>query len=166
MSPQVSPNPLRPLREEADPISSSWKGDGKPSERRQSTIANASTSPHGLGISSTMSESSSPVSRVLTSPTPSSRRTSTTGLTGSTSRRDSALSLDSAVLEMIMDNLHGVQASYYKAKTRISYPVSRIESFRDEQTDRRYILILPPPSSNIRLFFGAFNPCNPTWCMS
>ena len=157
MSPQVSPNSLRPLTEEPGSSDSKWEWDMKTSERRLNSIDKTALSPCGLGISGAISESSSPVSRVLIGPTNSSRGTSTTGITSGTSRRDSVLSLDSAVLEMIMKNLDGVQASYYKAKSRISYPVSTIESFRNKQTGRRYIIISPPTSSNIKLFFGVFN---------
>ena len=53
-----------------------------------------------------------------------------------------------------MENLSGVQVSYYKAKSRISYPVSAIETFRNRQTGRRYIIVSPPSSSNIRLYLG------------
>ena len=52
-----------------------------------------------------------------------------------------------------MENLGGVQISYYKAKSRISYPVSMIESLRNKQTGRRYIIVSPPLSSNIKLYF-------------
>lgn len=155
MSPQVSPNTLRPFTEqtgssELDPI-----GDIKPLERRRNTVDEVATSPNGLGIFGAISEGSSPVSRGFSTPTHSSPRTSTTADTSSISRRDSVLSLESAVLEMMMENLSGVRASYYKAKSRISYPISTIESFRVRQTGRRYIIISPPPSSNIRLYFGA-----------
>lgn len=166
MSPPVSPNTLRPLTEEAGSSDSKWEWDMKTAERRLNAIDKTAVSPCGLGISGAISESSSPVSRALTSPTISSRRTSTTGITSSTSRRDSVLSLDSAVLEMTMENLNGVKASYYKAKSRISYPVSTIESFRNKQTERRYIIISPPISSNIKLYFGAFNTCHPRCSMS
>lgn len=156
-SPQVSPNTLRPLTErtgssELDPI-----GDMKPLERRKNTVDEVAMSPNGLGIFGAISEGSSPVSRGFTPPTHSSPRTSTTADTSSISRPDSVLSLESAVLETIMENLSGVQASYYKAKSRISYPISTIESFRVRQTGRRYIIISPPPSSNIKLYFGASN---------
>ena len=161
MSPQVSPNTLRPLTEEAGSSGSKWEGDMKTSEQCLNTIDKTAVSPCGLGISGAMSESSSPGSQVLTDPTISSRRTSTTGTTSSASRRDSILSLDSAVLEMIMENLNGVQVSYYKEKSRLSYPVSTIESFRNKQTARRYIIISPPTSFNIKLFFGAINTCHP-----
>ena len=166
MSPQVSPNALRPLTEEAGSSDSKWEGDMKTSERRRNTADKTAVSPCGLGISGAMSESSSPFSRVLTSPTISSRRTSTTGMTSSASRPDSLLSLDSAVSEMIMENLNGVQASYYKAKSRISYVVSTIESFRNKQTGCRYIIISPPISSNIKLFFGPFITYHPRCYMS
>ena len=165
-STQVSPNTMRPLTEEAGSSDSKWEGDMKTSERHLNKVDKTAVSPCGLGISGVMSESSSPVSRILTSPTISSRRTSTTGFTSSASKRDSVLSLDSAVLEMIMENLNGVQVSYYKEKSRLSYLVSTIESFRNKQNGRRYIIISPPDSSNIRLFFGPFNTCHPRCSMS
>ena len=65
-----------------------------------------------------------------------------------------------------MENLNGVQVSYYKEKSRLSYLVSTIESFRNKQNGRRYIIISPPDSSNIRLFFGPFNTCHPRCSMS
>ena len=65
-----------------------------------------------------------------------------------------------------MENLNGVQVSYYKEKSRLSYPVSTIESFRNKQTGHRYVIISPPISSNVRLFFGAFNTCHPRCLMS
>ena len=65
-----------------------------------------------------------------------------------------------------MENLNGVQASYYKAKSRLSYPVSTIEAFRNKQTGCRYIIISPPISSNIRLFFGLFNTYHSRCSMS
>ena len=159
ISPQVSPNALCPLTEQVALSGLDPKGDEKPLELRRNTLDEVTMSPNGLGISSAFSESSSrPVSQVLTSPTISSRRTSTTGITSSASRRDSVLSLNSAILEMIMENLNGVQASYYKAKCRISYPISMIESFRNNKTGHRYIVVSPPASSNIKLFFGVLIP--------
>ena len=166
MSPHVSPNTLRPSTEEAGSSDSKWEGDMKTSERRRNTIDKTAVPQCGLAISGVISEGSSPVSRVLTSPTISSRRTSATGITSSTSRRDSVLSLDSAVLEMIMENLNGVEVSYYKAKSRTSFLVSTVESFRNKQTGRRYMIISPPISSNIRFFFGEFNTCHPRCSMS
>ena len=65
-----------------------------------------------------------------------------------------------------MENLAGVEVSYYKAKSRISYPVSTIESFRNKQNGRRYIIISPPISHNIQLFFGTMNICHPRCSMS
>ena len=166
MSPQISPNTLHPLTEEAGSSDSKLGWDMKTSERRRNTNDKTAVSPYGLGISNAMSESSSPVSRVLTSPTISSRRTSTTGFTSSASRRDSVISIDSAVLEMIMENLNEVKVSYYKEKSKISYSVSTIESFRNKQTGRRYLIISPSISHNIKLFFGAFNTYYPRCSMS
>lgn len=156
-SPQVSPNTLRPFTEQTGSSALDPKWDKRPLERRRNTVDQVAMSPDGLGIFSAISEGSSPVSRGFTTPATSSPRTSTTVDTSSISRRDSVLSLESAVLEMVMENLSGVRASYYKAKSRISYPISTIESFRVRQTGRRYIIISPPPSSNIKLYFGAFN---------
>ena len=56
-----------------------------------------------------------------------------------------------------MDNLSGVQASYYKEKSLRSYPVATIESFRDKQTGRRYIVISPPTIYKIKLYLSTPN---------
>ena len=152
-SPQASPTTLHPWTE-LDP-----KVTLKPLQQRRETINEVDFSPTGHGIFSAMSESSSAASRVSTSPTTSSPRSSMTETTTSTSRRDSIFAPESAVVETAMENLSGVQISYYKAKSRISYHVSTIESFRNKHTGRRYIIISPPISSNIKLYFGTFNDC-------
>ena len=159
-SPHSSPNTLRPLTE---PVGSPDLDSEEAMEllvRRRNTIDQISTPPTGLGFPSCMSGGS------FTSPTNSSRRTSTTEATSSSSKRESIFSLESAVLETVMDNLNGVQASYYKAKTRISYYVSTIESFRNKQTGRRYIIISPPASSNIVLYFGMYRFCPLEWSIN
>lgn len=146
-SPQTSPNTLRPTltgQEEQSELDS--EEALKPLRHRQNTTNEVAVSPTGLGISSALSEGSSVASQVFTSPTISSRRTSVTEVTISTFARESA------VMEMAMKTLGGVQVSYYKAKSRISYPVSAIESFRNKQTGHRYITISPPASSRIRLY--------------
>lgn len=153
-SPQISPNALRPLVEQAGPSDLDSKEALKPLERRN-TIDKAAMSPTGLGISNTPSDVSRPASRVFTSPTISSRRTSMTEFTNSTSRRDSIISLEHAVLQKTMENLNGVQVSYYKAKSRISYPISKIESILSKQNGRRYIIISPHTSVNIKFYFSA-----------
>ncbi|CAD6593106.1 MAG: hypothetical protein ASARMPREDX12_006840 [Alectoria sarmentosa] len=146
-SPQASPTILHPSTE-LDPNVML-----KPLQQRRETINEVDFSPTELGILSAMSEGSSAASRVSTSPTTSSPRTSMTETMTSTSRRDSILAPESAVVETAMENLGGVQISYIKAKSRISYPVSTIESFRNKHTGRRYIIISPPISSNIKLYF-------------
>lgn len=161
-----SPNTLGPLTE---PVGSSDLDSEEAMKllgRRRNTIDQIATPPTGLGISNCMSEGSSAVFRAFTSPTNSSPRTSTTEATSSSSGGESTFSLESAVLETVMDNLNGVQASYYKAKSRISYLVSTIESFRNTQTGRRYIIISPPPSSNIVLYFGMYRSCPLEWSIN
>ncbi|KAL9064336.1 MAG: hypothetical protein Q9161_008936 [Pseudevernia consocians] len=151
-SPQTSPNTLRPLTEHDERSSLDLNEAMKPLERRRNTNNEVSISSSGLGISSALSEDSSAASRVFTSPTISSQRTSMTEATTNTSRRDSIFTLDSAAVEMVMDNLSGVQASYYKEKSLRSYPVATIESFRDKQTGRRYIVISPPTIYKTKLY--------------
>ena len=146
-SPHVGPTTLRPLAEQ-DELSLDSREAMKPLELRRNTINEVAASPTGLGISRALSEGSSAASQTYTSPTISSRRTS------NTSSRDSIFAPESAVVESAMENLDGVQASYYKAKSRRSYPVSTIQSLRDQHTGRRYIVISPPTSSNIKLYFG------------
>ena len=166
-SPRNSPDALRPLREQIGSSDMDSEGSMKRSERRRNTDDEAAMSPTGLAMSSAGSEASSAVSQVSTNPTISSRRTSTTtAYTNSTSMRDSIISLESAANELTMENLSGVYASYYIAKTRRSYPVSMIESFRDTQTRRRCIIISPPTSYNIRLYFSQPNSRHPTWSLS
>ena len=150
--PQMSPDTQRLLTEPAELSELDSKDDLRPLEPCRNVIDRFATSPTGLGISSALSQGSSTASRVFTSPTMSSRRTSIA--TNSTSRRDSLFAQEHAVLEMAIENLSGVQASFYKAKSRLTYPVSTIEALRNKQTGRRYIVISPPSSSNIRLYFG------------
>ena len=57
-------------------------------------------------------------------------------------------------MEMAMKNLVGVQVAYHKENSRLKYPVSSIESFRDKQTGHRYIVISPPASSKIEFYLG------------
>ena len=151
-SPQMSPPTLRPLAEQ-DELSELDSKMG-PLERHRNSTSEAAVSPTGLGISSPLSEGSSAASRVFASPTISSRRTSTTDFTPSTSISDSIFAPESAVVESAMQNLRGVQAIFYQKKSRISYPVRTIESFRNKHSGRRYIIISPPITSNIKLFFG------------
>lgn len=154
-SPQNSPNTLRPLTELDEQSELDSKEALESLEQRRNTT---NESPTGFGIPRPLSEGSSTASRISTSPTTSSRRTSMTGNT-STSRRDSIFALESAVVEAAIENLSGVQASYYKAKSKITYHVSTIESFRNKQTGQRYIVISPPISSNIKLYLGTSNLC-------
>lgn len=148
-SPQLSPNTLSPTLTEQDERSELDSEEAlKPLQHRRNTTNEVAVSPTGLGFSSAFSEGSSAASRVFTSPTISSRRTSATEITIST------FALESGVMEMAMRDLGGVQVSYYKAKSRISYPVSTIESFRNKQTGHRYIVISPPVSSKIKLYLG------------
>ena len=153
-SPPMSPNTLGPLAELGELSELYLKDSMMPLERRRNTMDGFAVSPTGLGNSNALSEASSAASRVFTSPTISSRRTSVSDETNSSSRRDSIFALEHAVMERAMENLSGVQASYYKDKSRISYPVSTIEAFRNKQNGRRYIIISPPSSSNIRLYLG------------
>lgn len=150
-SPDISPT-LGPLTAQSELSKLNSKETMKPLGRRQDTIDEIAVSPTGLGKSRPLSEGSSVASRVFTSPTISSRRTSLTEAMTSTSRRDSMFALESAVAEMAMENLSGVRASYYKEKSKVSYHVSTIKSFRNKQTGRRYIIISPPLSSNIKLY--------------
>ena len=165
-SPQISPNRLHPLMEQDEFAELDREDARKSLGRRWNTTEEVALSPTGLGISRPLSEGSSVGSRAFTSPTNSSRRTSMTEVTVSTSRHNSVFALESAVVEMAMENLSGVQVSYYKAKSRISYPVATIESVRDKQTGRRYIIISPPISSNIQLYLGMFNFCHREYLMS
>ena len=153
-SPHISPTALRPLAEQDDLSLLDSRKTMKPLELRRNTNNEVAVGPTGLEISSALSEGSSAASQIFTSPTISSRRTSNTDLTTSTSSRDFIFAPESAVVEMAMENLDGVQASYYKAKSRRSYPVSTIQSLRDQHTGRRYIVISPPTSSNIKLYLG------------
>lgn len=157
-SPDTSPTTLGPLTEQNELP----ELDPKDAMRRQD-INEVTVSPSGLGISRPLSEGSSVASRVFTSPTISSRRTSLTETMSSTSRRDSIFALESAVIEMAMENLGGVRASYYKEKSKVSYPISAIESFRNKNTRRRYIIISPPLSSNIKLYLGTYIFCSRAW---
>ncbi len=43
-------------------------------------------------------------------------------------------------------------SSFYRSKSRISYPVSKIESFRECNTRRRFIVITPPINHDIKLY--------------
>ncbi len=153
-SPQDSPNTLRLSKEQDERSELDSKEAMKSLDRRWNAIDEVAISPSGLGVSVPFSEGSSAASQVFTSPTISSRRTSTTEATNSTSGRDSIFALDCALVEKTMANLNGVQVSYYKAKSRILYPVSSIEAFRNKQTGRRYIIVSPPASSNVKLYFG------------
>lgn len=159
-SPQMSPTTLRPLAEQDELSQLDAKGAMKPLELRRNTNNEVAASPTGLGLFSALSEGSGTASQIFTSPTISSRRTSNTEVTTSTSRRDSIFAPESAVVEMAMENLDGVQACYYKANSRRSYPVSMIESLRDEHTGRRYIVISPPTSSKVKLYFGTSSFCS------
>ncbi len=112
-------------------------------------------------------------SRVSTNPTTSSPSISSTEVTVSTSRLDSISGQlekqhvhgESAVMEMAMENLNGVMISYYKAHNRTSYPVSKIESFRDKQTGHRCITISPPIVFGIKFHFGTYQFRTLTWSL-
>lgn len=152
-TPQTSPNALRPLAEHDEPSGFHSKQDLKRLGQGQNTINEVALSQTGAGISSALPELSIGVSRVSTSPTASSRRTSTTEATTSTSKRGSIFAPEYAVVELVMENLIGVQASFYRTK-HYRYNVSRVESFRNKQTGRRYVIISPPESFKIKLYFG------------
>ncbi len=111
--------------------------------------------------------------RVLTNPMTYSPRISSTEFEVSTSRFDwisgqpeeQHVHGESAVMEMALENLNGVIISYYEAHNWTSYPVSKIESFRDKQTRRRCITILPPIDYGIRFYFGTYQFRTSTWSM-
>ena len=155
-SPHNSPNNLRTLKEQDEQSELDSKEAMRPLERHENTLNELAGAQIDLGISGAFPATSSTNSRIFTSPTISSRRSSTTEFTNSTSRHSSIVTLDSSVVEMRMDNLSGVQVSYYKAKSRLFYQVSTIESFRTKPSGHRYIIISPPDSSNIKLYFGSF----------
>lgn len=156
---QSSPTTLRPLIEQDELSELDSKGAMRALEWRRNTNNEVAVPPTGLGISNALSEGSSAASRVFTSPTMSSRRSSMTEFTTTTSTRDSIFALESAVVEMAMENLDGVQAIYYKERKQTSYPISTIESFRHKQTGRRSIIISPPTSFKIKLYFGTSTFC-------
>ena len=158
-SPHSSPDALRPLTDYIGSSGLDSEDAMKPLERRRNTIDEVAMSPTGLGISSAFPGGSSAASQVVTSPTFSFESTSTAEASSSSSERGSILSLESAGLEMVMDNMNGVQVSYYKMKSRISYPILTIESFRNKQTGRRYIIISPPARFNIKLYFSMHRSC-------
>ena len=158
-SPQSSPTTLWPLTEQDERSELDSKRAMRALERRRNTNNEVAISPTGLGISRAVSEGSSAASQVFTSPTMSSGRSSMTEVTTTTSRRDSVFAPESAVVEMAMEQLDGVQVSYYKERKKTSYPVSKIESCRNKQTGRRYIIISPPASSKTKLYFGTSTFC-------
>ena len=153
-SPHISPNTLHPLAEQDGLSLLDSKEAMNPLRLRRNTTIEVAVSPTGLGISSALSEGSSAASHIFTSPTISSRRTSSTDCTASTSNRDSAFAPEYAVVEMAMENLDRVKVYYYKGDSRRWYPVSTIQSLRHQHTGRRYIVISPPTSSNIKLYLG------------
>ena len=153
-SPQSSPTTLCPMTEQDEQSELDSTRAMRALERRRNTNNEVAISPTGLGISRAVSEGSSTASQVFTGPTMSSGRSSVTEVSTTTSRRDSIFAPESAVVEMAMEQLDGVQVSYYKEKKKTSYPVSKIESCRNKQTGRRYIIISPPSSSKTKLYFG------------
>ena len=153
-SPQSSPATLCSMTEQDEQSELDSRGAMKALERRRNTNNEVAISPTGLGISRAVSEGSNAASQVFTSPTMSSGRSSVTKVTTTTSRRDSIFAPESAVVEMAMEQLVGVQVSYYKGNEKTKYPVSKIESCRNKQTGRRYIIISPPASSKTKLYFG------------
>ena len=153
-SPQSSPTIPSSMPEQDERSELDSRGAMKAVERRRNTNNEVAISPIGLGISRAASEGSNAASQVFTSPTPSSGRSSVTEVTSTTSRRDSFFAPESAVVEMALEQLGGVQVSYYNENKRTSYPVSKIESCRNKQTGRRYIIISPPSSSKTKLYFG------------
>ena len=153
-SPQSSPTSLCPMTEQDELSELDSIGAMKALEQRRNTNNEVAIPPTGLGISRAASEGSRAASQVFTSPTMSSKRSSVTEVTAAPSRCDSIFAPESAVVEMAMEQLDGVQVSYYKEKKKTSYPVSKIESCRNKQTGRRYIIISPPSSSKTKLYFG------------
>ena len=153
-SPQRSPTTLCPLTEQDEQFELDATGAMRALERRRNTNNEVAISPTGLRISRPVSEGSSVASQIFTSPAMSSGRTSLTEITTIPSRRDSIFAPESAVVEIAMKQLDGVQVSYYKGNEKTKYPVSKIESCRNKQTGRRYITISPPASSKTKLYFG------------
>ena len=156
---QISPTTLYPVTEQDDLTERDSKETMDPLGRRRNTANEVAVSPTGLGISKPLSEGSSEPCRAFASPTIFSRGTFMTENTTSISKCNPVFALGSAVVEMAMENLSGVRVSYYKAGSRISYRVSTIESLRNKQTGRRYILISPPIGSNIQLYFSKSSSC-------
>ena len=153
-SPQRSPTTLCALTEQDEQFELDTTGAMRALERRRNTNNEVAISPTGLRSSRPVSMGSSVASQIFTSPAMSSRKNSMTEVTTIPSRRDSVFAPESAVVEMTMQQLDGVQVSYYNEKKRTSYPVSKIESCRNSQTGRRYIIISPPSSSKTKLYFG------------
>ncbi|KAM0798557.1 hypothetical protein BDR22DRAFT_371431 [Usnea florida] len=153
-SPQRSPTTLCPLTEQDEQFELDATGALRALERRRNTNNEVAISPTGLRTSRPVSEGSSAASQIFTSPAMSSGRSSMTEVTTITSRRDSVFAPESAVVEVAMEQLDGVQVSYYKGNEKTKYPVSKIESCRNRQTGRRYIIISPPASSKTKLYFA------------
>ena len=165
-SPQSSPTTLCPMTEQDEQSELDSTGAMRALERRRNTNNEVAISPTGFRNSRPVSEGSSAASQIFTSPTMSSGRSSVTSVTTITSRRDSIFDPESAVVEMAMEQLDGVQISYYKGNEKTKYPVSKIESCRNKQTGRRYIIISPPASSKTKLYFGTstFLPSSRALC--
>ena len=158
-SPQRSPSTLCPMTEQDEEFELDGTGAMRPLEQRRNTNIEVAKSPAGFRISRPVSEGSSAASQVLTSPAMSSGETSLTEITTTTSRRDSIFAPESAVVEIAMEQLDGVQVSYYTGHEKKGYAVSKIEACRNKQTGRRYITISPPAIDKIKLYFGRSTFC-------
>ena len=158
-TPQSSPTTVCPMAEQDEQSELDSTGALRALKQRRNTSNEVAISPIGLGISRAVSEGSSAASQVFTSPAMSSGRSSMTEVTTITSRRDSVFAPESAVVEVAMEQLNGVKVSYYKGKTKTSCFVSKIESCRDKQTGRRYIIISPHSSSKNKLYFSTSTFC-------
>lgn len=143
----------------------------KPLESRKGTESEVAIgSPDPLGIYASTSATRNVLSRSVTDPSPyASFQKPSLIVKTEDARRDPSMAWELTTLEGKMDELKGVKmcvlerssskltltpcaSSFYKSKSRISYPVTRIESMRDSQTRRRYIVIKPPTSSNIEFY--------------
>lgn len=153
-SPQRSPTTLCALTEQDEQFELDATGAMRALEQRRNTNNEVAISPTGLRTSRPVSEGSSAASPNFSSPAMSSGRSSITEVTTIASRRDSIFAPESAVVESAMEQLDGVQVSYYKGNEKTKYPVSKIESCRNKQTGRRYIIISPPASSKTKLYFA------------
>ena len=173
-SPESSPNTLWPSKALAElserEEDTMTQLDSRPGTQTEVAVE----SPGSSKINGTSPQSSRRHSRTLTwtslPPVANSHRSSLSQPSSHGSRRASQPSPCDAVLEDSLDNLKGVKmfvfsptllkwsvrgrankypySSYISKKSRISYHVSRMESWRDTQTRRRLIVIERPIGSS------------------